>query len=187
MSFERMASYIGFSLIIVAVVLFWLLDIFFGLMFTIFVAAVIVWYLKTKKKGDAYMRKVANITGCGFQSGGFGYGFVAGSYKGHDIEIKVNKDYNSLRGIAGFAISSTLLNSAMGVLAGIRNFTSVKVKHNAHVEKPFKLAPRIYVDEHLILYLPASSEITGLPKLDAKSLVEEIDKIIKKAEQIEGK
>jgi hypothetical protein len=186
-SVERIASYVGFSLVIVAVALFWLLDIFFGMFFTIFVAAVIIWYLKTKKKGDTYMKEVASITGCKFQSGGFGYGFVTGSYKGHDIEIKVNKDYNSLRGIAGFAISSTLLNSAMGVLVGIRNFTSVKVKHDAHVEEPFKLAPGMYVDEHLILYLPASSEITGLPKLDAKSLVADIDKIIKKVEQIEGK
>ncbi len=187
MSTERIASYVGFSLIIVAVALFWFIDIFFGLFFTIFVAAVLIWYLKTKKKGDAYMKEVARITGCRFQSGGFGYGFVTGSYKGRDIEIKVNKDYNSLRGLAGFAISSTLLNSAAGVLAGIKNFTSVKVTHNAHVEEPFKLAPRKYVDEHLILYLPASSEITGLPKLDAKSLVAEIDKIIKKAKQIEGK
>jgi len=183
---ENIAGYIGIFLVFVSVVLLWLVNWMLGLAFTVFVAAVASWYLRTKRKGDLYLREVARITGCEFQGGELGYGRVVGVYKGCRIEVCVNKGYDSLRGLAGFAVSTAVLDSAVGILAGIKNFTSVKVEHGAHVEEPFKLDDRTYVDKHLILYLPPSNGISGLPKISVRSMKRKIDEIVKKAEQIES-
>ena len=78
------------------------------------------------------------------------------------------------------------LDSVMGALAGIENFTTVIVEHKSLVKEPFKLDDRTYVDEHLMLYLPPSDRTTGLPEIDARRLVAEIDNVIKKAKQIEA-
>jgi len=182
---ERVASYFGFSLVMIAVVLFWLLDWMLGSVFTVFVVAVMIWYLKTKKRGDDYLREVAERTGCNFKSGGFGYGSVFGDYKGRRIEVSVDKTLDAGRSLAGFAISYSVLQSAVGAVAGIKNFTIIKVEHRASVEEPFKINDRTYVDKHLILYFPESNEVTGLPKSDVRSLIAKINELIKKAEEIE--
>ena len=182
---ENAASVIGFSLTMVGVILFWWINWILGLGFTIFVIAVIIWYLRTKKTGNTYLKDVARLMGCKFESGGFGYGRVFGIYKGRKIEVKINKDYDALRGLSGFLISSALLNSATGTLAGIRNFTSIKVEHNGSVIKPYKLDETTYVDKHFILHLP-SSMITGMPACDINSLLRKIDKAINTAKKIEN-
>ncbi len=183
---EIIASYIGFSLVAVSILLLWLLNLSLGLAFTVFVGLVMAWYLKAKRKGDAYLREVARRIKCKFQGGGPGYGRVTGFYKGYEVEISVNKDYDALRGLSGFIVSEATFNSAIGVLAGMKNFTSIKVKHKAHVYNPFKLDKRTYVDKHLIVHFPSSDEITGLPKCEVKSLRAKIDEIIEKAKLIEG-
>jgi len=182
---ERVASYFGFSLVVIAVVLFWLLDWMLGSVFTVFAFIVMVWYLKMKRSGDAYLREVSERTKCNFKGGGFGYGSVYGDYKGRKIEVTVNKTLDADRSLAGFIISYAVLESAVGVVAGIKNFTAVKVEHRARIEEPFQIDDRTCVDKNLILYLPESNEATGLPWKSARSLVAKINKLIKKAEEIE--
>ena len=182
----QIAGYVGFLLVAIGVVLMWLIDWILGAIFTLFVICVMVWYMNTKQKGDRYLRAVARLTGCEFSGGGVGYGRVAGIYRGHDMEITVNSDYNSLRGIAGFALSAMVLESATGAVAGITNFTSIKIKHRGRVDTPYRLDDQIFVDKQVILFLPISQEMTGLPKTSAKSLVKRIDGIIDKTITIEG-
>ncbi len=182
---EEIAGYLGILLTIVAVALLWSLNWILGSVFSIFVLGVAVWYLKAKEQGDNYLKEVAKMTRCGFQRGGLGYGRVSGSYRGHTIEVSINKGYDSSSGLTGFTLSMTVLKSVTGVLAGIENFTSVTVEHKAIVEEPFRLDDRIYVDKHLIRYLPPSNRTTGLPEIDARRLVAEIDRIVEKAKNIE--
>jgi hypothetical protein len=102
------------------------------------------------------------------------------------MEVTVNRGYNSLRGIAGFALSTMILESAVGAVAGITNFTSVKIRHRGRVDTPYQLNDQVFVDKHLILFLPRSHEMTGLPRISAKSLIKRIDGIIDKVITIEG-
>jgi len=179
-------SFLGFSLVAIGTVLFWLLNWMLGFVFTIFVAVVVVWYLKMKKRGDAYLMEIAKRTKCKFKGGGFGYGSVYGDYKGRKIEVTVGKTLDTGRSLAGFAISYSLLQSAVGAVAGIKNFTAVKVEHRARIEEPYKMDERTYVDKNLLLYLPESNEATGLPKSSVRSLVAKIDELVKKAEEIDN-
>jgi len=186
MSFKsNIASYIGFFLVAISALLLCLINIFMGISFLVFTILIMVWYIRTKKRGDVYLKEVAKLTGCRFESGGTGYGCVVGLYKGRKLEVKVNNDYDSLRGISGFTLSYLTLDSAIGVLAGIKSFTSVKLQHRASVKKPYKLDERTIVDKNLILYLPPCSNITGLPTIDPKKLVAKIDDISREAEKIE--
>lgn len=186
MSFvKNLWSFLGFSFVAIGTVLFWLLNWMLGFVFTIFVAIVAVWYLKMKKRGDAYLMEIAKRTKCKFKGGGFGYGSVYGRYKGRKIEVSVNKTLDTGRSLAGFAISYSTIQSAVGVVAGIKNFTAIKVEHRASVDETFKIDERTYVDKHLILYLPESNEATGLPKSSARSLIAKIDSLVEKAKEIE--
>lgn len=92
-----------------------------------------------------------------------------------------------LRGLAGFAVSAAVFNSMIGTLAGMKNFTSIKVRHEAHIDEPFRLDDKKSVDKHLIIHLPPSDEATGLPKYEVDSPIGKIDEIIGKATQIEAK
>lgn len=181
---ERAASYVGFGLTFIGVILTWMINWILGFAFTIFVLIVLIWYRKTKKKGDTYLRKVANLLDCDFINDKFGYGRVIGSFNGHEIEISVNKDYDSLKGLTGFVISNWALDSAVGALAGIKNFTSIKIKHNLDIKEPIKLNNRVYLDDNLILWLPESNSATGLPKISARNTVIKIKEILNKAEKI---
>jgi len=180
-----MASYIGLFLVIISGLLLCLLDIFLGIFFIVFTTLIMIWYMRTKRRGDYYLREVAKLTGCHFKSGGPGYGSVSGLYKGRMLEVKISNDYDALRGTAGFALSYSILDSAIGVLAGIRSFTSVKVQHRALIKQPYRLNDRTFVDENIILYLPPCSDVTGLPKISARELVTKIDRISRYAERIE--
>ena len=183
---EKAFSYLGLFLVTIGTLLLWLLDLRFGFLFTVFVAIVMIWYIKTKKKGDIYLKRIAEITGCDFKSGGFGYGKVFGYYKGRKIEVSVNKTLDTNRSLAGFALSYSVLQSAIGSVAGIKNFTTIKVEHRASIREPYKIDDRTYVDKNFLLYLPESNGASGLPKSDVKSLVAEIDRLIKRSEEIEG-
>ena len=59
----------------------------------------------------------------------------------------------------------------MGVLIGIKNFTSIKIRHKAKVDKSYQLDERTFVDKEIILYLPPSNEVTGLPTCGVSSLI----------------
>jgi len=183
---ENVWSLLAFLFVMVGTLLFWLLDWMFGLIFTVFVIIVMLWYLRTKRSGDVYLEEVAKRTQCKFKGGGFGYGSVYGDYRGHKIEITVDKTLDTGRSLTGLIISSSVLQSAVGGVAGMRNFTAVRVGHRARVEEPYRIDDRTYVDKQLILYLPESNGATGLPKSSARSLVKKIDEIITKAEEIEN-
>jgi len=182
---KSIMSYIGFSLTAIAIFLLWLVNWILGLAFTAFVVVVFIWYLKTKEKGDVYLKAIAKRTGCQFVSGGPGYGSVSGSYKGHQIEVKITKDYDLSRGITGMAISTVILNSLLGTLAGIKNFAIVRVKHRGEIDKPYRLDKQTYVDKSFIITLLPSDEVTGIPKIGIDSLISKIDELIAKAEEIE--
>lgn len=183
---KSIISYIGFSLTAIATVLLWLVNWILGLAFTVFVVVVFIWYLKTKEKADVYLKGIAKRTGCQFISGGPGCSSVSGSYKGRQIEVKITKDYDPSRGTTGMVISTVILNSLLGTLAGIKNFATVTVKHRGEIDKPYRLDKQTYVDKSFIITLPPSDEVTGTPKIGVDSLVSKIDELIAKAEEIEG-
>jgi hypothetical protein len=182
----KMAGYIGVLLTVIGVVLFWSLNWVLGLVFTVFVLAVAAWHLRMKREGNAYLKEVAGLAGCDFHEGELGYGRVTGTRGGHEIEITVNSDYDSLQGLGGFVISEAILDSAVGALARIKNFTSIKVKHGAEVEDPMYLDERTYIDGQVILFLPTSNKVTGLPELKPEFLLAKIDEIVEKAEELTG-
>lgn len=186
-SIKDTVSYFAIFLAAIATALLWLANWMLGLSFTAFMVVVAIWYLRTKRRGVAYLKEVAKRTGCKFQDGKFGYGRVSGFYKGYEIEVSVDGGYDALRGLSGFMISDTIFNSTAGILAGIKNFTSIRVKHKAHIEAPFKFDDRTYVDEHLIIYLPPSNDVTGIPKCKPPSLVARINRMIKEAKRMEAK
>ena len=176
--YEKIALFTGFALTIIGAGIFWMMDVFLGGVFTLFVIGVAVWYLRLKNKGNLYLKDVAVRLGCRFEGGGFAYGCVRGVFEEGEIEIRVCRDFNSLRGLGGFALSSVLLESAIGVLAGMRNFTCVKIRHCGRVKTLPHLRGRVFMDEETILYLPISNDMTGLPLLKAGALVLEIKKAI---------
>ena len=96
---EDIAGFLGILLTMVAVVLLWLVNWVLGFVFSIFVLGVTVWYLRTKKRGNSYLKEVAGITQCKFQRGGLGYGRVSGSYRGHRIEVASAKDTTHSEGL----------------------------------------------------------------------------------------
>lgn len=65
---EKASSCAALFLIGVAVALLWLVDWMLGLGFSLFIAAVMAWYLQTKRRGDKYLKEVARGIKCGFLS-----------------------------------------------------------------------------------------------------------------------
>lgn len=185
MNNEKIASLAGISLAIFGTFLLWLVNIFLGLIFTLFVLMVLIWYMKTKVEGNSYMKEVAKLITCDFIPGGLAYGRVIGIYRGHKLEIKVNKGYDSSKGLVGLGLSTIALNSVMGLLAGIENFTYVKINHEAVLDEPFSLDERTFVDSKTAVYLPPSNGFTGIPSIKPTCLVEKINEIIDTIEKME--
>ena len=131
------------------------------------------------------MKEVARKIGGNFRSGGPGYGKVEGTYRGRRVEVHIKKSYNSGKGLTGLAVSYSLAQSMMGVLAGLENFTIVKVEHKARIEEPRQIRDRIFLDKDSLIYLPESSSTTGLPKMKPKKLVENIEKLVLMVEKLE--
>ena len=182
---EKIASYFGLALVAFGVALLWLVDWILGLSFSLLTVAVLAWYLFTKNAGDNYLKKVAAKIGCNFKGDRLAFGSVYGQYRGRKIEISVEKSFDTDRGLAGLALSYMLTDSLVGVVSGITNFTSVKIEHRARVKKPYQLDSRTYVDKSLVLYLPKSSSLIGMPSMTPEELVQEIDRVIEKLKVIE--
>ncbi len=182
---EKIASLAGISLAIFCIILLWSISLLLGLIFSIFCLVVVAWYIRTKEKGNSYMREVAKLTGCSFIPGGLAYGKVLGIYRGHKLEVQVSKGYDPSKGLIGLGLSTIALNSVLGLLAGIRNFTYVKVEHKAVLDEPFSLDERTLVDRGIALYLPPCDGITGIPCANPSSLVEKINEILDTIEEIE--
>jgi len=184
---EEVMGYASILLTMVAVILLWLVNWMLGFTLMILVLGVGAWYLRARRRGDLYLKEVARLTGSRFHEGGLGYGHVSGSYMGRRLEVSVNRGYHSLQGLTGLTLSTTILNSAVGALAGIRNFTSVKLEHKGLVEEPFRIDDRAYVDRHLILYFPPSNRATGLPEMSPEHLATKIDEMVKRAKLVEDR
>jgi len=181
MIIEKISIYVGFSLTVVGAVLLFLVNWALGFVFTLFVVGVVVWYLQAKRKGDLYLKEVARSIGCTFEGGGFGYGRVYGTYKDHEIGICVDKTYDARRGLSGFILSEAVLKSAVGVVAGMKNFTRVEVRHKANIDTSFRIDDRTYVGKNAIVYLPLCDATTGLPKCDVASLTTRIGELVEEA------
>lgn len=169
--YEKIALAAGALFTIVGTTLFWLMDPFLGAIFTVFVGGVVIWYLKLKSKGNVYLKQVAKLMGCRFRSGGPAYGRVEGRFLDHEVDIRIRRGQDSGRTLGGFILSQALLDSTMGVLAGIRNYTRVTIKHQLDVEGVYELDRQTFYDENLLVYLPPCNEFTGLPLLDEVGLV----------------
>ena len=182
---EKIASYFGLALIAFGIAFLWLINWILGLSFSLFTAAVLAWYLFTKKVGDDYLRKVAEKIGCTFEGDQLAFGSVYGRYRDRKIEISVAKSFNTSRGLAGLALSYILVDSLVGAVSGISNFTLVKIEHQARVTKPYQLDDRTYVAKSLVLYLPKSSSLTGIPSTTPEKFVLELDRLIEKLKVIE--
>lgn len=167
--------------------LFWSIHWLFGLLFAIFIAGIIWWYLNLKKKGSDYLQSLAKRLKVNFVSGAAGYGRLTGKYKGRDIEISINHDYEAMRGVGGLALSTAFMDSSMGVLAGMENFTSVKISHSIPLDEPCEIGSDIHLDENVALFLPPSNAVTGLPAISVSQFVKKIDHVVKTLKQREEK
>jgi len=185
-SSEKIASLIGFALVLIAVALMWLINIWLGAVCTVIVAAALIWYRRTLKGGNTYLEDLADLMGCSYEGGELGFGRVSGVYRGREIEVAVNKDYDSSKGLAGFALSNLLMESTIGALAGITNYTSVKILHGGLVEEPYRLDQTSFVDRGLVLYLPPSGA-EGIPRLAVDEVVARINELVDLADGLEGK
>ncbi len=182
---EKIATFAGSSLTLIAVVLLWYVDWTLGLLFTIFVVIVFAWCARLRTAGNYYLKQVAELTGCSFEGSGPSYGRVIGSYRGRQIEIGVSRGYDAARGLSGLSASLIAFDSVIGTLAGIKNFTVVKLGHKAHIAEPLRIGERIYVSKSEVLYIPPCDEVSGLPMVGVSSLVSEINRIIDMIEELE--
>jgi len=182
---EKIATFAGSFLTLIAVALLWYVDWTLGLLFTIFVVIVFVWCMRLRTAGNYYLKQVAELIGCSFEGSGPSYGRVTGSYRGRQIEIGVNKGYDAARALSGLSASLIAFDSMIGTLAGIKNFTVVKLGHKAHITEPFRMEERVYVSKNEVLYIPPCDEVSGLPMVGTSSLVSEIDRIIDMIEELE--
>lgn len=185
----KVGNYIGYAglfLTVIAVALLLSINLLLGVVMAGFVVLVLVWYLRNKQKGEIYLRKLAEKLNGRLERAGLGYSRVSALRKGRLIRISVISGYNSAYGLAGLGISWLLLDSVIGVSAGIENFTCVEIEHKAKVDKPFMINERVFADKRTIVYLPDSHSTTGLPKCSVKSLIKNIDGLIEKADQLEN-
>lgn len=185
----KVRNYIGYAglfLTVIAVALLLSINMLLGVVTAGFVTLVLIWYLRNKQKGEVYLKELAEKLNGRLESEGLGYSRILASRKGRSIRISVVSGYNSIYGLAGLGISWLLLDSIVGILAGIENFTCIEIEHKVKVDKPFKINERVFADKHMIVYLPDSYSTTGLPKCSVKSLIEDIDKLIEKADRLEN-
>ena len=180
-------GYAGLLLTGFALIMLFSANLVLGLATALFVALVLAWYLRAKWRGEAYLKALAERMGGRLEGGRLGYGRVVAVRGGRRVEVSVNSGYDSARGLAGLGVSVVLLDSMMGVLAGIKNYTCVRVWHRARVETPFRLGERTFVDKHSIIHFPYSHGTTGLPKCSVEALLAEIDEMIEKASYLESR
>ncbi len=175
----------GLSLTIIGTLLLWNIHVFLGLSFSIFVIAVFSWYLMSKREGDLYLKRVAELLDCSFRHRRTAYGDVTGSYRKKRIVIEVKSSYDTSSGITGMIASISALDSMIGSLAGLENFTLVRIGHNAMITHPFKLMEGAYITSREVLYIPPCKS-SGLPKISPEHLVSKISDLLDVIEELES-
>ncbi len=123
--------------------------------------------------------------GCSSKHSKTAYGEVFGSYGERRIVIEVKGGYDAAFGLKGMLISIAALDSAVGSLIGLKNFTLVRVEHGAVVTHPLRLMEGAYVASREAFYVPPCKP-SGLPKISPKCLVSRIDRLLDAIEELES-
>ena len=177
-TYQKIATWAGIVLSLIAVALMFTIHWIMGVFATALVIFAYFWWKKMKTTGDKYMKELAEKTGLTFKSGGLAYGNVYGLYKGYDVSISVTSDYNSDSGLLGFTMSRMFMNSAIGVVEGIENYTIVKLKHGKMVREPYSVDKRTFVDTHAVVYFPPVAGVDGLPGQAVAGLIRQLDRLV---------
>ena len=180
MEWGVVAGFIGILLTVFVIVLLFSVNLVFGSLFFLYVIIVVFMYLRLRRKGRRYLKELAQRTGLLFKGSLFGYGKLAGVYRGFEVEVSIESGYKPLRSLMGLSLSLLYLGSTLGVLAGLKNFTVVRIRHGMLVGMRVRLKSRLYIEDEFALYYPKSDGLTGLPKHDAKSFVAELNNVIRR-------
>jgi hypothetical protein len=184
MKTHKIFAYIGIALSIIGVAITYTLHWMLGVATTIIVIVAFLWWRNMKKEGDKYLVDFAEATGLKYIQDNVVYGRVHGDYKGHEVSLTVTSDYNSDRGLMGFVLSDVFMQSAVGVVEGIENYTVLKLKHNKVIENPYSVDKWTFVDRDVIAYFPPVGGPEGLPHISVLSLREQLDRLIKIADEL---
>lgn len=182
-TYQKIAVYSGVVLTIIGVMITWSLHWVLGLATTGIALFAYFWWKKMKTTGDSYLKELAEKTGLQFKPDNAAYGHITGNYKGYPISITVTNDYNSDMGLLGFVLSTTFMESPIGVQAGIENFTIVKIKHNKTVV-PIQIDNSTYLDENVLVYRPPFVDISGLPQIPVNVFKTKLDIMVDVIEKI---
>lgn len=131
---EKIAfGFIGI-LVLGAIALLFLINLYLGIFVLIFTIGVFWWiYGVRKRKVDSAMHQVSIETGLSFTRDPLKYGMLKGTYKGFETEIGVYTDTDVFGG-AGVILTSLTGDAAFSTLE-IRNFTGIKMKHNSEIKE----------------------------------------------------
>ncbi len=172
----RVFTIIGVSLTFIALILLWSVDILLGVSMSIFILLTFVWYLKTRRRGNSYLKRVAELMGCPFKRGWAAYGRVSGSYRGRIVVVEVKSGYDPSAGLTGLLASLATIDSSIGAVAGLRNFTIVRMKHQIPIDHPIRLFKGAYAVHGEAFYIPPC-ETSGLPKITPSQMVSKIGEL----------
>ncbi len=184
MKIHKIFAYVGIALSIIGVAITYTLHWMLGLATTIIVIIAYLWWRNMKKEGDKYLAEFAKSTGLSYIQDNVVYGRIHGDYKGHEVSLTVTSDYNSDRGLMGFVLSDVFMQSAVGVVEGIENYTVLKLKHNKAVDEPYSVDKRTFVDKEVIAYFPPVGGPEGLPRISVISLREQLDRLVQIADEL---
>jgi len=176
-TYQKIATWAGIVLSLLAVGIMFTIHWMMGVFATALVVFAYFWWKQMKETGDKYLKDLAKETGLAFKSGGLAFGNVYGTYNGYDFSISVTSDYNSDSGLLGFVLSDMFLESAIGVITGVENFTIVKLKHGKTVE-PYAVDKRTFIDTHAIVYMPPVGGAEGLPSQSVHGLIRQMDRLV---------
>lgn len=184
-TYQKIATWAGIILSLIAVVIMFTIHWIMGVFATALVIFAYFWWKKMKTTGDQYLKELAEKTGLTFKAGGLAYGNVYGIYKGYEVSISVTSDYNSDSGLLGFTMSRIFMDSAIGVVEGIENYTIVKLKHGKALAEPYSVDRRTFVDTHAVVYFPPVKGVDGLPGQGVPGLIRHMDRLVVIANKLE--
>ena len=179
---EKIAfGFIGI-LVLSAIGLCFLINLYLGFFVLIFSVGVFWWiYGVRKRKVDHAMAEVAKDTGLSFHKDLIKHGTVKGIYKGFETEIGVYTDIDAFGGIG--TILTSITGSAGFSALNIRNFTGIKMKHNLEIKDRKIISEEFPVivaqKSEMFLMLPHVSYNPGEIKRNLNKLCKVIDSLPK--------
>lgn len=154
---EKIAFFFVGILVLIAVAICFLLNVFFGVFMLLFTVGVFWWtYGVKKKKTDNVLLELAKETGLSCNRSALKYYSLSGIYRGHEVEVSIERSLDALGG-AGALLAATTGTAAYAAME-IRNFTAIKMRHGLSSVKDEIISndwPKIVVHgEKLTLALP---------------------------------